>query len=170
MQRLKDYVEMCKELEIQGERMERLKTKMIGVGAQVITDMPKSPSPSNDRISDLMAQKIELEDEIGELYSEIQKERRVLKKAIRSLKSADQKAVIMGRYLDGEKFKDVNALVFGGRPDFYEREESYLRIVFNLQGAALVGLAKYFGMVVDNRDDSQEPDQPTTHPEEGKGT
>lgn len=63
-QRLIDLRDLRREIENQSERLERLETKLVGVGAQALTDMPKSPSPSNDRISDLMQQKFDLEEDI----------------------------------------------------------------------------------------------------------
>ncbi len=63
-QRLIDLRDLRREIENQSERLERLETKLVGVGAQALTDMPKSPSPSNDRISDLMQQKFDLEEHI----------------------------------------------------------------------------------------------------------
>ena len=143
--KLTEYVEKVKYYRHQCERMDRLQTKIIGVGAQVLSDMPKAPSHDNDRAADLIAQKIDLENELGETAAELLEERRI-EKAIASLKNADQKAVILSRYIDGESFKDVNELVFGGKIDFADKEDSYMRRVFNIHGAALIGLAAYYGL------------------------
>ena len=64
--RLYAYREMARDIENQNERLERIKTKLIGVGAQSITDMPKSPSPTDDRTVELIQQKMVLEEEIRE--------------------------------------------------------------------------------------------------------
>ena len=144
--KLAEYVEKVKYYRHQCERMDRLKTKIIGVGAQVLSDMPKSPNHDNDRAADLIAQKIDLEKELGATAAELVEERRGIERAISSLKNADQKAVILSRYIDGDSFKDVNELVFGGKVDFADKEESYMRRVFNIHGAALIGLAAYYGL------------------------
>lgn len=144
--KLTEYVEKVKYYRHQCERMDRLQTKIIGVGAQVLSDMPKAPSHDNDRAADLIAQKIDLENELSETAAELLEERRGIEKAIASLKNADQKAVILSRYIDGESFKDVNELVFGGKIDFADKEDSYMRRVFNIHGAALIGLAAYYGL------------------------
>lgn len=144
--KLKEYVEKVKYYRLQCERMDRLQTKIIGVGAQVLSDMPKAPSHDNDRAADLIAQKIDLEKELGESVAEILEERRGIEKAIRSLKNADQRAVILSRYIDGDSFKDVNELVFGGKADFADKEDSYMRRLFNIHGEALIGLAAYYGL------------------------
>ena len=144
--KLTEYVDKVKYYRHQCERMDRLQTKIIGVGAQVLSDMPKAPSHDNDRAADLIAQKIDLENELSETAAELLEERRGIEKAIASLKNADQKAVILSRYIDGESFKDVNELVFGGKIDFADKEDSYMRRVFNIHGAALIGLAAYYGL------------------------
>ena len=74
-QRLIDLRDLRREIENQSERLERLETKLVGVGAQALTDMPKSPSPSNDRISDLMQQKFDLEEDIRATLEHRRRER-----------------------------------------------------------------------------------------------
>ncbi|MCD7920675.1 MAG: hypothetical protein LUG45_11540 [Clostridiales bacterium] len=45
------------------------------------------------------------------------------------------------RYLDGERWNDVNCMLFGGNPDFENREDSYTRRVTRIHGRALEHLA-----------------------------
>lgn len=154
--KLAEYVEKVKYYRHQCERMDRLQTKIIGVGAQVLSDMPKAPSHDNDRAADIIAQKIDLEQELGDTVAELLEERHGIEKAIRSLKNADQRAVILSRYIDGDSFKDVNELVFGGKADFADKEESYMRRVFNIHGEALIGLAAYYGLYQVDTEDTAE--------------
>lgn len=153
-EKLREYGEKVKEYRYQCERMDRLNTRIIGVGAQVLTDMPKAPSHDNDRAADLIAQKIDLEQEIGDVVKEMDQERRELEKAIRSLKNAEQRAIIRSRYIDLEACKDVTELLFGDREDFNDKEESYTRLMFRIHGAALVGLAGYYGMYLPDTEDT----------------
>ena len=148
-ERLREYGEMVKELEYQGERLERLKVKLIGVGAQALTDMPKSPSPNNDKVTDLLAQKIELEQEMEEMADSVREERRTIEKAIRSLKSAEQRAVIRSRFIDMERADSVTELLFGGHEDFLDKQSSYERRMFKIQTQAVENLAAYFGMYLE---------------------
>ena len=57
---LNQYREKERDIDNQIERLERLVSKMTGAGAQVITDMPRAPSVSTDRMSELVGQKEEL--------------------------------------------------------------------------------------------------------------
>ena len=88
-QRLIDLRDLRREIENQSERLERLETKLVGVGAQALTDMPKSPSPSNDRISDLMQQKFDLEEDIRATLEHRRRERMFFEKIIRRLKRSE---------------------------------------------------------------------------------
>lgn len=142
-QRLIDLRDLRREIENQSERLERLETKLVGVGAQALTDMPKSPSPSNDRISDLMQQKFDLEEDIRATLEHRRRERMFFEKIIRRLKRSDERAVIRSRYLDGASWGDVVDLLYGDEEDLLEREDMYRKRVFKLHGRALLSMAQY---------------------------
>ena len=142
-QRLIDLRDLRREIENQSERLERLETKLVGVGAQALTDMQKSPSPSNDRISDLMQQKFDLEEDIRATLEHRRRERMFFEKIIRRLKRSDERAVIRSRYLDGASWGDVVDLLYGDEEDLLEREDMYRKRVFKLHGRALLSMAQY---------------------------
>lgn len=142
-ERLNAFREGERELENQTEALERLKAKIKGVGAKEITDMPRSPSPPRDRITDLIYRKIELEKEIGSIIEEQTAERKEIHRILKQLRSADERAVIRFRYLLGMNWYDVTDAMFGAREDYLDKEESYQRRVYNIHGRALVGIAKY---------------------------
>ena len=142
-QRLIDLRDLRREIENQSERLERLETKLVGVGAQALTDMPKSTSPSNDRISDLMQQKFDLEEDIRATLEHRRRERMFFEKIIRRLKGSDERAVIRSRYLDGASWGDVVDLLYGDEEDLLEREDMYRKRVFKLHGRALLSMAQY---------------------------
>lgn len=142
-QRLIDLRDLRREIENQSERLERLETKLVGVGAQALTDMPKSPSQSNDRISDLMQQKFDLEEDIRATLEHRRRERMFFEKIIRRLKRSDERAVIRSRYFDGASWGDVVDLLYGDEEDLLEREDMYRKRVFKLHGRALLSMAQY---------------------------
>ena len=63
-ERLNEYREKERDIDNQIERLVRLITKMSSVGAQTITDMPRSPGSDGDSIGKLVAEKEELEADI----------------------------------------------------------------------------------------------------------
>lgn len=56
-ERLNEYREKERDIDNQIERLVRLVTKMSSVGAQTITDMPRSQGTDGDRIGKLVAEK-----------------------------------------------------------------------------------------------------------------
>lgn len=139
--RLDAYREADRRIENQTEALERLQVKLEGIGAQEITGMPRSPSPSNDRISDLLNQKIEIEEEIAEDVETHRKERKNIKAILRKLRSADESAVITYRYLIGMSWYDVTDALFGAKEDYLGKEESYQRRTYNIHGQALLHMS-----------------------------
>lgn len=141
--RLYEYRDIAKEIDSQSERLERLKAKMYGVGAQAITDMPRTPSPDFDRTAGLIQQKEELEREIREAVERQRSEREYLEDVVKHLRRSEERTVIRVRYFDCASWNDVVDLMFGDSPDLLEKEDSYLRRVYKLHGQALYGMAKY---------------------------
>ena len=138
---LEEYRDIEREIENKSEALERLTTKLIGIGAQEITDMPRSPSPPLDRVTDLLNRKIELEIEIGEDIAAHAQQRKDILTRLKALPSADERAVIRFRYLMCLSWNDVADALFGGSADYLDKEDSYLRRVTNLHGKALLDLA-----------------------------
>lgn len=129
-------------IESNTEALERLVNQLEGVGAVNITDMPRSPSPPRDRMSDLISQKIELEEDIGADIEAQRQERQRLKHSIKKLKSADEKAVITFRYLRCMAWEDVTDAMYGGKADYLDKYDSYARRTYYVHGRALCHLAK----------------------------
>ena len=140
---LVSYKEHDRDIENQLERLDRLETKIIGVGAQVLTDMPKNPSPSNDRITDLLCSKTDLENEIKGMIKEQSDSRRLIEFVIKRFKKSDEKAVIRMRYIDGLVWTDVTDALFGGKDDYLGKEDTYLRRTTMLHGQALLHMSEY---------------------------
>lgn len=141
-QRLTEYVENERDIDNQIERLERLTARMVGVGAQVLTDMPKAPSVTNDRMADLLGQKEELEATIRAAVTEQSLERQRIEAILKRLRNPDEKAVIRMRYFDRSSWPEVRDMMFGHKEDFFEKEETYLRRTHRIHGSALVNMAK----------------------------
>jgi len=140
--RLNNYREKERDIDNQIERLERLAFKMTGVGAQVITDTPKAPRPIGDRIAEMLGQKEELETVIRKSVEEQGRERTAIEKILVQLRHSDERAVIRIRYFDRESWNVVAELMFGGRDDYEEKKDSYLRRVHKVHGSALLNMAR----------------------------
>ena len=71
------------------------------------------------------------------LREEEEAEHRALSELINGLPTPEQRQVLYARYFDGHAWAEVTAVVFGRRPDFLEKADSYTRRVFRIHGGAL---------------------------------
>lgn len=136
------YREMDRDIDNQIERLERLVSKMTGAGAQVISDMPKTPGTTGDRMGDLVARKDDLETSIRAAVEERSQKRKKIEAILSRLRRSDEKAVIRMRYIDREGWNTVAELMFGSRDDYESKEDTYLRRVHKVHGAALQNMAE----------------------------
>lgn len=141
--RLIAYREREKDIDNQIERHELLSQKMISIGSPTLSDMPKAVSPSHDKIANMVAMKMELEESIREDVQKQSEERKEIEEILKHLKKSDEKAVIRMRYLDGVSWNDVVDMIFGGKEDFLGKEDTYLRRVHKIHGSALLNMAIY---------------------------
>ena len=150
-ERLLEFRDREEEIQDQLQRLDVMETRITSIGSPTISDMPKSPSPFQDRSAYLIELKIDLEQEIKKKQDEQKRERREIEKIIKCLRNADERSVIRARYIDCSFYhndrlsdwNDVNNSMFGGREDFLEKEESYLRRVHRIHGLALLNMTKY---------------------------
>ena len=139
--RLVDFRERERDIDNQIERLDSIETRLSSVGSPTISDMPKSPSPVQDRMASMMAVKIDLENDIRKAVQFQDEERKFFEKVLSYLKHSDEKAVIRMRYLDGSTWYDVTDMMIGGKADYLGKEETYLRRVHKVHGAALLNMA-----------------------------
>lgn len=74
------------------------------------------------------------------LREEEEAEHRALSELINGLPTPEQRQVLYARYFDGHAWAEVTAVVFGRRPDFLEKADSYERRIYRLHGSALANL------------------------------
>jgi len=140
--RLEAYRDKDKGLEHLEEQIAHIDARLEGLGAVNITDMPRTPSPAHDRMSDLINQKDELIAELKEDVEYLESERRYFNKIFRKMKS-DHRSVLRFRYIQGLKWSDVAEAMYGARIDFNDKEESYRHRVLMMHEAALSSMASY---------------------------
>ena len=146
---LSEYREREKDIRHQTERLDLISDRLVSIGSPVITDMPKAPSPSNNRLDNILSLKIELEGEVKEMISLQNERRRTVEHILTFIQNSDEKAVIRARYLDCSVYyedrltdwSDVCNLLFGGRVDFLDKEHSYMVRTHKLHQSALQDIA-----------------------------
>ncbi|MBQ6679506.1 MAG: hypothetical protein IJM76_05730 [Lachnospiraceae bacterium] len=131
-------------IDVQIERLELLEAKIESVGSPTLSDMPKPPSPSVDRIAEMAQRKVDLEAKIKRLMQEQAFVRSRIEKATEELPDKMQRTVIQTRYLDREKWDTINFMIFGGEADYADKADSYMRRIMILHGQALEKLAEIY--------------------------
>lgn len=139
---LVEYLDNEREIDNQIERIEHLTTKMVGLGAQVISDMPKAHGASTDRMADMLSQKDELEQSVLAAIESQSRTRKKIEELLHKIRNPDERAVIRMRYMDRSSWTEVRDMMFGSKDDFDEKEETYLRRTYRIHGSALVDIAK----------------------------
>ena len=125
--------------------IDRYQERLEGLGAKIITDMPRSPSPDHDRITVALSEKIALEKELDDVLGTRKKMMDHIKKVIKKLRDPRERAVIRLMYLYGtpeDKWEDVCFQMFQDRRDYWERKDSYLRRTFEIHQRALEHMAE----------------------------
>ena len=118
-ERLRRYADLLREIDIEERRLEAQKSAA-GYGAE--------------RARDAIGARLR------RLREEEEAEHRALSELINGLPTPEQRQVLYARYFDGHAWAEVTAVVFGRRPDFLEKADSYARRVFRIHGGALAKL------------------------------
>lgn len=139
---LDDYVIAEEDIDREIERLEYLTSKMTGISAQVMNGMPRSSSMSTDRMADMLGRKEELEASIREAVERQAQKRKKIESIVRRLKNTEERQVIRMRYLDRTEWDEVLEIMFGSKPDFEDRFETYRRRMYRVHGTALVNMEK----------------------------
>lgn len=140
---LDDYVIAEEDIDREIERLEYLTSKMTGISAQVMNGMPRSSSMSTDRMADMLGRKEELEASIREAVERQAQKRKKIESIVRQLKNTEERQVIRMRYLDRTEWDEVLEIMFGSKPDFEDRFETYRRRMYRVHGTALVNMEKF---------------------------
>jgi len=141
---LREFAEQQRELDGQYERLERLQARLESYGVQEISDMPRSPSPPNDRVSVLMSKKIDLEQNLKLDIKEHQITEQRIEYVLNHIEKARERTVIRMRYIDDEPWDTITFTLFGDLSDYTDKYRNYMRRSYLIHCAAKLDMAKYF--------------------------
>lgn len=137
--------EVVVDAELTEERLDGLRSRAEDPRGSNLDGMPHAGSFAEDKIGALVAQIEELTAENARLWKRVGELRREREAAIRRIEGrgyAELRAVLRLRYIDGENWNDLCFVLYGGKEDFSEREDSYLRRAYKLHGKALYELTQ----------------------------
>lgn len=142
---LKRYSLLMQDIDSLILRADALRDRAASPQISVIDGMPHAGSGSSDRIGGLVALYEDLEAEARqkmaqakEIYSEIDA---VIRK-IQGSGSAAKRVVLQMRYLDGFGWEAINEVLWLGKRDFLEKEDTYRRRTFKIHQTALIAVSE----------------------------
>lgn len=146
---LSEYKENERDVEDQLERLARMQARMEKCNAPEITDMPRASGFQTDRLSMMMARKIDMENSIKNYLERQALYLDRIEYVVEKLPFARERQIIRLRYEDGEKWVAILQRMYGDADDFAEREASYNRTMFQSHNDALQKIAVF----LNNEDD-----------------
>lgn len=142
---LQRYQEAARDSEALDSRVANARAKAEAARTSHLDGMPRGGGFAGDSVGTALARIDELEREAAEaracamgLYHEID----AAIKRINGPGWPDMRAVLRVRYLDLERWEGVTEVLFGQRDDYEDRQESFIRRVHKIHGAALAALAE----------------------------
>ena len=107
---LRKYRECIQDIYICDERVKRITNRLESVSSPKLTDMPRSPSPATDRITDMIAQRDRLVEASAKQRAFVQKTQAIIDKVL-SVCAARERSIIKLYDLDGMEFGDIIPIV-----------------------------------------------------------
>lgn len=140
------YRDAAKDADTLTARSIELRARAEAARTSRLDGMPHANGYAGDAVGVSLSRIDALEQEAQEARSHARDLYRQIDATIKKITGpgwADKRAVLQVRYLDLEKWEGVSEVLFGRRDDYEDRQESFLRRVHKIHGAALAELSKY---------------------------
>lgn len=127
------------------EKLRELRERMTSVGAQQMTDMPRAPQNTRDKMAEYVIRADELEREISEMIAVHSECKLAIEAAVGKLESETKKKIIRYRYIDGKDWSDIVETLYKDKKDWSVKINSYTRRVYRYHDKALEDLSRNWG-------------------------
>lgn len=123
-------------------KIRALKSRMRSVGAKELSDMPRPPSNSKDKMAEYVIQleglEISLQRDI-DIQEECQK---IIDELVKQLDKPEERLIITNRYMYGMEWNDVLYRIYSREDKYAQNMESYRRRMYRVHEEALEKMAK----------------------------
>ena len=114
-----------------------LKSRIMSIGAQEITDMPRAPLTIKDELAEYVIRLETLESRLSESMRKHERDRHAILELVGKLKRADEREIMKSRYLFAMEWSDVLNRVYHEEEDFGAKQEAYRRKMYRAHEDAL---------------------------------
>lgn len=131
-----------REINEQLEKLRELRARIMGIGAQEITDMPRAPAKIRDVLAEYMIRAEEIEERMNARILQHEKDRAAILRLLDRLKTVEERSIIKHRYLYGREWAEVMVAVYHNSADFGGKQEAYRRKMYRAHDNALRMMAR----------------------------
>ena len=139
--RLSAFLNLKEELRIQTDRLSRKRESMGDVASPTMEHGHSSRATGDEAMCRRVAEIDDIAERVEHLEAAAKTEGDILERAMSSLRVAEQREVLILRYIDGMDWDSVVFCKYGGRTDYLAREEEYRQSVYSLHNRAIASLA-----------------------------
>lgn len=139
--RLSAFLNLKEELRIQADRLTRKRESMGDVASPTMEHGRSFRAAGDEAMCRRVAEIDEIAERVEHLEAAAKTEGDILERAMSSLRVAEQREVLILRYIDGMDWDSVVFCKYGGRTDYLAREEEYRQSVYSLHNRAIASLA-----------------------------
>lgn len=122
------------------EQYDMICNRMCSIGGANLTGMPHNPSPNYDKIAIDVSLKEDTLERLNEKKREYIDERSKLIKIISKLGKANEKQVLLSRYIYNNTWPEVAKIVYGSCKDFDTRYDDYVGYARRTHSRAILHL------------------------------
>ena len=133
---LKQYPYIRAELKQLEDEIAELRSAIESPPKTILDGMPKAKARNKDKMADLIAKLADLQTAYETKWDRLIELRREIETAIETLEPQDR-LLMRYRYIEGMTWPRVTEKIYGYRPDFIDRFDSYRRTITNHHGSIL---------------------------------
>lgn len=129
------------------DKLRTLKARMMSVGAQELSDMPRPPSAPKDRMAEYVIQAESLELLIQREMEIQDQSKKVIGELVEQLDKPEERLVIQYRYLYGMEWSEVLEKLYSREEKYLKNKDTYKRRMYRAHEDALCKMAKGWNKV-----------------------
>ena len=142
---LKAYRANEERIDTQLDKIRTLKARMMSVGAQTLSDMPRGGGDTRDRMAEYVIQLEKLELSVQNDIDVQEQCRKTIIGLLLGLDVPEERKVIELRYLQGYEWNDVLENLYKADKYIGRKTEAYRRRMYRIHELALEKMAKRWG-------------------------